>query len=330
MADVSRGGTLMTQPPSRSRTESWPALPYEAWKDTCATLHLWTQIVGKIRLAQTPWVNHSWHVTLYVTPRGLTTSPIPYDGRAFQIDFDFIDHALLIETSDGDVKRLPLAAMSVADFHDRLMAGLAELQIRVRIHGRPNEIPDPIRFRDDHQHAAYDPDYAQRFWRVLLQADRVFKQFRTGFLGKVSPAHFFWGSFDHAVTRFSGRTAPMHPGGVPNLPDLVTREAYSHEVSSAGFWPGGGAIDYPAFYCYAYPAPAGFSTAPVRPDAAFFHETLGEFILPYDAVRNAAAPDAVLLDFLQSTYEAAADAAGWDRAALEGPPGRAGVARPIA
>jgi Family of unknown function (DUF5996) len=320
----------MTQPPSRSRTESWPALPYEAWKDSCATLHLWTQIVGKIRLAQTPWINHSWHVTLYVTPRGLTTSPIPYDGRAFQIDFDFIDHALLIGTSDGDARRLPLAAISVADFHDRLMAGLAELQIRVRIHGRPNEIPDPIPFRDDRQHAAYDPDYAQRFWRVLLQADRVFKQFRTGFLGKVSPVHFFWGSFDHAVTRFSGRKAPMHPGGVPNLPDLVTREAYSHEVSSAGFWPGGGAIDYPAFYSYAYPAPEGFSTAPVRPAAAFFHEAMGEFILPYDAVRNAAAPDAALLDFLQSTYEAAADAARWDRAALESPPGRVGVARPIA
>jgi uncharacterized protein DUF5996 len=320
----------MTQPPSRSRTEQWPALPYESWKDTYATLHLWTQIVGKIRLAQTPWTNHSWHVTLYATPRGLTTSAIPYDGRAFQIDFDFIDHALLIGTSDGDVKRLPLAAMSVADFHDRLMAGLAELQIGVRIHGRPNEIPDPIPFRDDRQHAAYDPDYAQRFWRVLLQADRVFKQFRTGFLGKVSPVHFFWGSFDHAVTRFSGRKAPMHPGGIPYLPDLVTREAYSHEVSSAGFWPGGGAIDYPAFYSYAYPAPEGFATAPVRPGAAFFHETLGEFILPYEAVRSAAAPDAALLDFLQSTYEAAADAAGWDRAALEGPPGKAGVARPLA
>jgi hypothetical protein len=320
----------MTQPPSRSRTEPWPALPYEAWKDTCATLHLWTQIVGKIRLAQTPWINHSWHVTLYVTPRGLTTSPIPYDGRALQIDFDFIDHALLIETSEGDARRLPLAAMSVADFHDRLMAALAELQIRLRIHGRPNEVPDPIPFRDDRQHAAYDPDYAQRFWRVLLQADRVFKQFRTGFLGKVSPVHFFWGSFDHAVTRFSGRKAPMHPGGIPNLPDLVTREAYSHEVSSAGFWPGGGAVDYPAFYSYAYPAPEGFSTAPVRPDAAFFHETLGEFILPYDAVRSAAAPDAALLDFLQSTYEAAANAAGWDRAALESPPGRVRVARPIA
>ena len=320
----------MTQAPSRSPTEQWPALPYAAWKDTCATLHLWTQIVGKIRLAQTPWINHSWHVTLYVTPRGLTTSPIPYDGRAFQIDFDFIDHALLIEASDGEVKRLPLAAMPVADFYDRLMAALAELQIRVRIHGRPNELPDPIPFREDREHAAYDSDYAHRFWRVLLQVDRVFKQFRTSFLGKASPTHFFWGSFDHAVTRFSGRKAPAHPGGIPNLPDAVTREAYSHEVSSAGFWPGGGAIDYPAFYSYAYPAPEGFAAAPVRPNAAFFHEAMGEFILPYDAVRNAAAPDATLLDFLQSTYEAAANAARWDRAALECPPGRAGIARPIA
>ena len=320
----------MTQPPSRSPTEQWPALPYAAWKDTCATLHLWTQIVGKIRLAQTPWINHSWHVTLYVTPRGLTTSPIPYDGRAFQIDFDFIDHALLIEASDGEVKWLPLAAMPVADFYDRLMAALAELQIRVRIHGRPNELPDPIPFREDREHAAYDSDYAHRFWRVLLQVDRVFKQFRTSFLGKASPTHFFWGSFDHAVTRFSGRKAPAHPGGIPNLPDAVTREAYSHEVSSAGFWPGGGAIDYPAFYSYAYPAPEGFAAAPVRPNAAFFHEAMGEFILPYDAVREAAAPDATLLEFLQSSYEAAANAAGWDRAALEGPPGRAGVSRTIA
>ena len=316
--------------PSRSRTEQWPALPYGAWKDTCTTLHLWTQIVGKIRVAQTPWTNHSWHVTLYVTPRGLTTSTIPYDGRAFQIDFDFIDHALLIETSEGGMRRLALAPMPVADFHDRLMAALAELQIRVRIHSRPNEVPDPIPFREDREHASYDPDYAQRFWRILLQVDRVLKQFRTGFLGKVSPVHFFWGSFDHAVTRFSGRKAPVHPGGIPNLPDSITREAYSHEVSSAGFWPGGGAIDYPAFYSYAYPAPEGFDAAPVRPDAAFFHEALGEFILPYDAVRSTAAPDEVLLDFLQSTYEAAADAGGWDRATLDSPQGRAGVPRPFA
>ena len=319
----------MIEPPRGWGTEDWPALPYGAWKDTCTTLHLWTQIVGKIRLAQTPWANHSWHVTLYVTPRGLTTSPIPYDGRTFQIDFDFIDHALVISASDGDASRLPLAARPVADFHDQLMGALAELAIRVRIHGSPNEVPEPIPFRADRVHATYDPGYAQRFWRVLVQADRVFKQFRTGFLGKVSPVHFFWGSFDHAVTRFSGRRAPLHPGGVPNLPDSVTREAYSHEVSSAGFWPGGGAIDYPAFYSYAYPIPEGFAAASVRPEAAFFHQAMGEFILPYDAVREADAPEATLLGFLQSTYEAAADAAGWDRGALECPPGRARIPRPI-
>jgi hypothetical protein len=312
----------MAEPADSAQAEIWPALPYEAWKDTCTTLHLWTQIVGKIRLAQTPWTNHSWHVTLYVTPRGLTTSSVPYGGRAFRIDFDFIDHALLIQTSDGAARRLALEPQSVADFHDRLLAALAEVGIRVRIHGQPNEVADPIPFRQDHEHAAYDADYAQRFWRVLLQVDRVLKQFRTRFLGKVSPVHFFWGSFDHAVTRFSGRRAPPHPGGIPNLPDAVTREAYSHEVSSAGFWPGGGAIDYPAFYSYAYPAPAGFAAAPVSPQAAFFHEQLGEFILPYDAVRTAPAPDALLLDFLQATYEAAANRANWDRAALEyGPAG---------
>jgi hypothetical protein len=214
----------MTTPRNSAQAELWPALPYEDGKDTCTTLHLWTQIVGKVRLAQTPWANHSWHVTLYVTPRGLTTSPIPYDGRAFQIDFDFINHALLIRTSDGGEKRMPLAPKPVADFHDQLMAALAELEIRVRIHGSPYERPNPIPVREDREHAAYDPGYAQRFWRVLVQADRVFKQFRTGFLGKVSPVHFFWGSFDHAVTRFSGRKAPLHPGGVPSLPDSVTRE----------------------------------------------------------------------------------------------------------
>ncbi len=319
----------MTEPSSRARLEPWPALPYEGWKDTYATLHLWTQIVGKVRLARTPWANHSWHVTLYVTPRGLTTSAIPYEGRTFQIDFDFLDHALLIGASDGGERRLPLVAEPVADFERQLMAALGELGIQVRIHGSPNEVPDPIPFREDREHAAYDPDAAQRFWRVLIQADRVLKQFRTGFLGKVSPVHFFWGSFDLAVTRFSGRKAPLHPGGIPNLPDTVTREAYSHEVSSAGFWPGGGAIDYPAFYSYAYPAPEGFAAAPVRPEAAFFREALGEFILPYDAVRTAQAPDETLLGFLESAYEAAANAAGWDRATLECPQGRVGVLRPI-
>jgi hypothetical protein len=308
----------------------WPALPYEAWKNSCTTLHLWTQIVGKVRLAKVPWVNHSWHATLYVTARGLTTSPIPDEGRAFQIDFDFIDQVLLVQASDGALRRMPLAPKLVADFHDELMAALRELGIEVQIHGSPNEVADPIPFREDRTHRAYDPEYARRFWRVLLQADRVFKAFRTRFLGKASPVHLFWGSFDHAVTRFSGRAAPPHPGGIPHLPDAITREAYSHEVSSAGFWPGGGATDYPAFYSYAYPVPEGFAATPIRPEAAFFHEQMGEFILPYDAVRGAASPDAMLLDFLQTTYEAAANAARWDRATLEAPPGRPGVPRPLA
>jgi hypothetical protein len=285
--------------------------------------------VGKVRLSRTPWLNHSWHVTLYVTARGLTTSPIPYGERAFQIDFDFVDHRLRIETSDGPQWQMPLRAQPVAEFYAAVMAALTDLGVPVRIDEIPNEVPDPIRFSADRMHAAYDPDYAQRFWRVLLQADRVFKAFRTGFLGKCSPVHFFWGSFDLAVTRFSGRRAPPHPGGVPSLADAITREAYSHEVSSAGFWPGGGAIEYPAFYSYAYPAPEGFRSAPVRPEAAFFSQELGEYILPYDAVRTASVPDAALLDFLQSTYDAAADAGKWDRAALECAPGRAGVPRAI-
>jgi hypothetical protein len=297
--------------------EAWPELPYAAWCDSCETLHLMTQIVGKIRLARTPWLNHSWHVALYVTARGLTTSPIPDGARSFQIDFDFIDHVLRISTSDGQQRQLLLTAQPIAAFYAAVMAALAELGIDVKIDDKPNELPDPIRFPDDQVHASYDPDAAHRFWQVLRQADRVFAKFRTGFLGKSSPVHFFWGSFDLAVTRFSGRPAPRHPGGVPNLPDVVAQEAYSHEVSSAGFWPGGGAIDYPAFYSYAYPAPEGFATTRVRPEAAFFSEALGEFILPYDAVRIAADPDGTLLDFLQSTYEAAANAAGWDRAALE-------------
>lgn len=304
--------------------ESWPALPYAAWRDTCETLQLWTQIVGKVRLARTPWLNHSWHVTLYVTARGLTTSPVPDGARSFQIDFDFIDHLLVLATSDGTRREVPLRPQTVADFYAAVMEALAALGIDVTISMMPNEIPNAIRFDEDRQHASYDADAAQRFWRVLVDADRVFKRFRTAFLGKCSPVHFFWGSFDLAVTRFSGRRAPLHPGGVPNLSNEVAREAYSHEVSSAGFWPGGGAIDYPAFYAYAYPAPEGFAAARVRPDAAFFSSDLGEFILPYDAVRRAPAPDAALLAFLQSTYEAAADLANWDRAALECAPGRPG------
>jgi uncharacterized protein DUF5996 len=307
----------------------WPELAYPAWRETCTTLHLWTQVVGKIRLARTPWLNHSWHVALYLTTRGLTTSPVFHGERAFQIDFDFLDHVLRIETSDGPRWQMPLQPRSVADFHSSVTAALADLSMPVAVDQLPNEVADPVRFSEDRVHCAYDPEYAQRFWRVLLQADRVLKAFRTGFLGKSSPVHFFWGSFDLAVTRFSGRRAPLHPGGVPNLADAVTREAYSHEVSSAGFWPGGGAIEYPAFYSYAYPAPEGFGAAPVQPEAAFFSQDMGEFILPYDAVRTANAPDAVLLDFLQSTYAAAADLGGWNRASLDCPPGRAGVPRAV-
>ena len=314
---------------SRNSQIPWPELPTSAWREAYATLHLWTQIVGKIRLAREPWLNHSWHVVLYVTPRGLTTSPIPDGTRTFQIELDFLDHALRISTSDGAQRQFSLAGHSVASFYAAIMAELAQLAIHVAINEMPNELPEPIRFSQDHQHASYDPDTVRRFLQILLNVDRVFKQFRTAFLGKASPVHFFWGSFDLAVTRFSGRRAPRHPGGVPHLPDDVAAEAYSHEVSSAGFWPGSGAIDYPAFYSYAYPEPAGFRTTAVRPDAAFFSEALGEFILPYDAVRAAAQPDQALLEFLQSTYEAAANAAKWDRQALECAPGQPGVVRQI-
>jgi hypothetical protein len=313
-----------------SATE-WPALPSAAWKDTRDTLHLWTQIVGKIRLSQTPWVNHSWHVALYLTASGLTTSPIPYGGRAFQIDFDFIDHILWIRTSDRHFRRLMLAPMPVTQFYADLFAALHELGLDVRINTMPNEIAEPIPFDRDRVHASYDRDYAARFWRVLLSARRVFALFRTQFLGKVSPVHFFWGSFDLAVTRFSGRLAPLHPGGVPGLPDAVAREAYSHEVSSAGFWPGGGGpVNYAAFYSYAYPAPKDYSTAAVRPAQAFFSQELGEFILPYDALRAAADPERTLMEFLQSTYTAAADLGGWDRSALECPVGEPRRPRSIA
>ena len=307
----------------------WPELPTAAWRETYATLHLWTQIVGKIRLARAPWLNHSWHVTLYVTARGLTTSPIPDGIGTFQIDFDFIDHHLRISTSDGATRQFALAGKSVAGFYAAVMADLAELGIHITIDEMPNELPEPIRFSQDNQHASYDPDAVRRFFQILVNANRVFKQFRTGFLGKASPVHFFWGSFDLAVTRFSGRRAPRHPGGVPHLPDEVAWEAYSHEVSSAGFWPGSGAIDYPAFYCYAYPEPAAFRATRVRPDAAFFSEALGEFILPYDAVRTAAQPEQALLEFLQSTYEAAANAAKWDRDQLECALGQPGVVRQV-
>jgi uncharacterized protein DUF5996 len=309
--------------------DAWLDLPYTAWADTCSTLHLWTQIVGKIRLAFTPWLNHSWHVPFYVTARGLTTSPIPFRDRAFEIDFDFRDHLLDISVSDGARKQIPLAPRPVAEFYALVMAALAELGIRVEINELPSEVPGAIRFSQDRVHHSYDADYAARFWRVLLDVDRVLKQFRTGFIGKSSPVHFFWGSFDMAVTRFSGRPAPPHPGGAPGLSDVVMREAYSHEVSSAGFWPGGGATDYAAFYSYAYPEPAGFRTSRVAPDGAVYNEAIGEFLLPYAAVRAAPDPDAALLAFLQSTYAAAADAGKWDRAALECGIGRPGVPRPV-
>jgi hypothetical protein len=300
-----------------ARDEAWPSLPLEAWSDTCATLHLWTQVVGKVRLVQGPALNHCWDVTLYVTTRGLTTSPMPYGARTFEIDFDFVGHGLEIRDSDGGHAGFALEGYSVARFYAQLMEALGRLGIQVAIHRKPNEVADPIPFDRDEVHCSYDPGYAHRFWRVLVQADRVFKAFRGRFLGKSSPVHFFWGAPDLAVTRFSGRRAPEHPGGIPHLPDRVTRDAYSHEVSSAGFWPGGGPVPYPAFYSYAYPQPPGFAEAAVQPAGAFFSRELGEFVLPYDLVRRAGSPDEVLLAFLQSTYEAAADLAQWDRAALE-------------
>lgn len=300
-----------------AKNERWPSLPLNEWKDTYETLHLWTQIVGKIRLSQMPWVNHSWHVPLYVSARGLTTSPIPYGLRTFQIDFDFVDHALLLLTGDGDTRSLALRPQSVASFYNELFSALRELNLSITIHPAPNEIENPIPFAEDHEHASYDAGAANRLWRVLVQSDRVLREFRARFIGKCSPVHFFWGSFDLAVTRFSGRPAPVHPGGVPNLPDWVVREAYSHEVSSCGFWPGGGPHPFPVYYSYAYPEPEGFKTSAVRPGSAFYSEELREFILPYDDVRSADSPDAVLTDFLQSTYEAAAERGSWDRAGLE-------------
>jgi Family of unknown function (DUF5996) len=299
-----------------TKCEEFPALPLSDWDDTRATLHLWTQVVGKIRLAQSPPINHWWQVPLYVTCRGLTTSPIPYAAGAFEIDFDFLAHRLTIRTSDGHADGFALQPMTVADFYAEVMGRLTRLGLDIRIWPMPVEIPHPVPFDQDRVHAAYDPDFAQRFWRALLSAHRVLTAFRGGFLGKASPVHFFWGSFDLAVTRFSGRAAPRHPGA-PNVADRVTREAYSHEVSSCGFWPGAAGVQEPAFYSYAYPQPPGFSEAPVRPEAAFYSREFGEFLVPYDAVRRAAAPDAALLDFLQSTYEAAADHAHWDRVALE-------------
>jgi hypothetical protein len=306
----------------------WPDLTYAAWKDTAETLQLWTQIVGKVRLALTPWLNHSWQVPLYVTARGLGTSPIPVGNEILETEFDFISHRLTARTSRGEERSIALEPRTVAAFYERVMTMLGGLGVAVTINDMPNEIANAIRFPQDRMHAAYDADAAHRFWRALVQIDRVFKLFRTGFLGKASPVHFFWGSFDLAVTRFSGRTAPLHPGGVPNLPDAVAREAYSHEVSSAGFWPGSDAFPQAAFYSYAYPEPKGFRERPVA-QGAYFDAKLGEFILTYDKVSAAPDPDALLLDFLSTTYAAAAEAGNWDRAALECPIGVPAQVRPL-
>jgi hypothetical protein len=310
--------------------DHWPELPYADWKDTCATLQLWTQIVGKTRVALTPWLNHSWHITFEVTARGLATPLTHASECSFQVEFDFIGHLLRLSASDGQIRQMHLRPMTVAEFYDRYLAMLSDTGIAARINDWPNEIANPTRFSQDHIHSTYDADFANRFWRVLLATHRVFVRFRTGFLGKASAVHFFWGSFDLAVTRFSGRHAPLHPGGVPHLPDSVVREAYSHEVSSAGFWPGGGPIDYAAFYSYAYPSPDGFGSAGIRPSEAFFSPELGEFILPYESVRTARDPDEHLAAFLESTYTAAAELGRWDRAALECGPGEPGKPRKIA
>ena len=292
--------------------DAWPDLPLEAWQDTYDTLHMWTQIVGKIRKTLTPLVNHWWNVTLYVTSRGLTTSPIPYGTRTFEISFDFIDHKLDILTSEGPAKQIDLAPKTVAQFYQELLESLRALNIDAKIHAVPDEVANPIPFAEDFTHKSYDPESAHTFWRILVTVDCVFKEFRGRFIGKCSPVHFFWGSFDLAVTRFSGRPAPERPGADP-----ITREAYSHEVISAGFWPGGGEIKGPAFYAYAAPEPSGFKTARVQPEAAFYHSRMSEFFLMYDDIRRAESPKTMLMEFLESTYAAGADLAKWDRASLE-------------
>ena len=304
--------TPETKRSGASDNEVLPALPLDSWKETLETLHMWTQIVGKVRLKLCPLVNQWWNVPLYVTARGMTTSAMPYEQRSFEVQFDFIEHKLTIEASDGRVVTMPLAAESVAEFYKKFMAALAELGVSVHIWTMPCEVPNPTPFEKDRVHAAYDPDAAHKFWRILAWVDQILKKFRSGFQGKASPVHFFWGSFDLAVTRFSGRVAPERPGA-----DSITREAYSHEVSSAGFWPGGGDIKGPAFYSYAAPEPPGFAERRVRPEAAFYHPQMKEFLLMYDDVRAAASPKAALMEFLQSTYDAAADCGKWDRKALE-------------
>jgi hypothetical protein len=297
--------------------QTWPLLPVDHWTDTLETLHLWTQIVGKVRLVGSPWLNHSWSVPLYVSSTGLATSLIPYGSEGFELAFDFLADELRLTTTTGEQRRLSLEPQTVAVFYAAVMDALASVGMPVRIHSLPNEVPEAIPFPEDTMHTAYNGEHVRALWRALLQANRVFTRFRAGFLGKASPVHFFWGSFDLAVTRFSGRPAPPHPGGVPNFPDDVAREAYSHEVTSCGFWPGNRATPTPIFYAYAYPTPDGFPAAQVEPDEAFWLAQLGEFALPYEAVRTAADPDRHLLSFVESAHAAAADLSGWDRGALE-------------
>lgn len=298
-------------------SSDWPDIPYEPWRETCSALHLYAQLVGKYRLAYTPWINHSWHATFYVDARGLTTSLVPDNPGGVEISFDLLGHALVGATVDGRRSQFALERMSVASFNTRFGDLLRSLGATPVDFGRPNEVAHPTPFAEDHAERPYDAEAVTRYFRALVAVDRVFKRFRTGFLGKASPVHLFWGGFDLAVTRFSGRRAPRHPGGFPTLPDSITREAYSHEVSSAGFWPGGNGVEFPAFYSYAYPKPDGFEAARPSPDSARFDEKLGEFLLPYDAVRRSSDPEATLMEFLESTYRFAADLGGWDRAALE-------------
>ncbi len=300
-----------------ARAEFWPALPYPEWAATARTLQLWTQVIGKIRLSLTPWINHSWHVTLYLTARGLTTGPMAYGLRGVEIRFDFISHELRILTTAGKIYVVELKPKSVAEFYREVMSCLAELGIRIEINPVANELPETVRLDQDEDDRAYDREYVSRFWRVLVQSERVFTIFRSRFCGKCSPVHFFWGSFDLAVTRFSGRPAPPHPGGVPHLPNSVAREAYSQEVSSLGFWPGNPTMPQPVYYSYAYPAPDGFADAAVTPKEASFDSTLREFILPYDLVRQADNPDEMILEFAQTTYDRASALGGWDKEALE-------------
>lgn len=313
---------------AKSVGPDWPPLDYAEWAETCGALHLWSQIVGKYRLAHTPWLNHSWHATLYVTPQGLTTGPVPDGNLVVTLTFDLKDHVVVGETVDQR-EQFALEAMSVAEFLTRTTALVEQLGGRMAINGLPNEVPAPVPFADDKVIRPYDRDAVERYHRALISITRVFQRFRTAFLGKVSPVHLFWGSFDLAVTRFSGRRAPLHPGGVPGLPDDVTREAYSHEVSSAGFWPGNGGADEAMFYAYAYPAPERFADRPVKPEAACFDAKLGEFLLSYEAVRSGGDPEGDLMRFLQSTYEAAADLGAWDRPALECSVGVPGVPREV-